>query len=169
MAGELFLKHDGAGGFTETEAVQIGGVGNADKVPSLNASGTLDPTMMPTGIGADTATLEASGAIAAGDFVNIFDDGGTAKMRKADASSPTTAAHGFVLAAVADAATGTVYFEGNNTGVTGQTAGVTYLSTTAGLATSTAPSGSGEIVQRLGVAVAATVLNFESTTPVTLA
>jgi hypothetical protein len=73
---------------------------------------------MPTGIGADTASITASEALAAGDLVNIYDSTG-AKCRKADASTSGKEAHGFVLAAVESAASATVYFEGSNTQVTG--------------------------------------------------
>lgn len=71
MPGEKFLQHDGTGGSTEVEATQAGGAGNEDKIPSLDANGRLASTMMPTGIGADTETIEASETLAAGDFVNI--------------------------------------------------------------------------------------------------
>jgi hypothetical protein len=63
----------------------------------------------------------------------------------------------------------TVFFEGTNTGVTGQTPGPVFLQTTAGLAGSTAPSGSGNVVQRIGFAVSATAINFQSQPPITLA
>jgi hypothetical protein len=53
------------------------------------------------------------------------------------------------------------YFEGTNDQVTGQTAGPVFLATTAGAATGTAPSGTGNVVQALGVAVGATAINFE--------
>lgn len=169
MAGQKFIQHDTSGGLREIEATQIGGAPSADKIPSLDAAGRLAISMMPTGLGSDTAVLTASGSIAAGDFVNIFDNGGTPSIRKADANAVGTIAHGFVLEAIADGATGTVYFEGSNTAVTGQTVGNTFLSTTAGLATNTAPSGTGELVQKLGVAVSATQINFEPSTPILLA
>lgn len=86
----------------------------ANKVVKLGADGKLDVTVMPTGIGADTAVIVASEALAAGDLVNIWNDGGTAKVRKADASVAGKEAHGFVLAAVSNAANATVYFEGSN-------------------------------------------------------
>ena len=66
-------------------------------------------------------------------------------------------------------ANGTVYFEGTNTGVSGQTPGPVFLSTTAGGATAAAPSAAGNVVQRIGFAVSATSINFQSQTPVTLA
>lgn len=171
MAGEKFLKHNAAGGFTETEAVQAGGGGSEDKIPSLDAAGRLAASMMPTGIGADTASIVANGAIADGDFVNIYDNGGTVTCRVADASAIGTQAHGFVLAAVSDAAMATVYFEGENNGggVSGLTGGNVFLSETAGDATNTAPTTSGAIVQKLGVAIAATGVNVEIGTPILLA
>jgi len=144
------------------------GAGDAGKLCQLDGSGRLDSTMMPVGIGADTATITASEALAAGDFVNIWNSSG-AKVRKADATVAGKEAHGFVLAAVSNGASATVYFEGTNTGVTGQTPGPVFLSTTAGLAAGAAPSGSGNIVQRVGFAVSATAINFQSQPPVTLA
>lgn len=167
MPGEKFLKHT-AGGFVEAIAVQTGGAPSADKIPSLDANGRLDPSMMPTGIGADTAVIQASEALAAGDLVNIHNSGG-ARVRKADATTAGKEAHGFVLASVGSGANATVYFEGNNGQVTGLTPGVAYLSTTPGLSTNTAPSATGNVVQRVGFATAANNLNFEPFPGVTLA
>jgi len=144
------------------------GAGDSGKVVALDGSGRIDSTMMPVGIGADTASITASEALAAGDFVNIWNSSG-AKARKADATVSGKEAHGFVLSAVSNAATATVYFEGSNTGVTGQTPGSVFLSTTAGLATSTAPSASGNVVQRIGFATSSTAINFQSQPPVVLA
>lgn len=123
---------------------------------------------MPVGIGADTAAITASEALAAGDWVNIWNSTG-AKVRKADAASAGKEAHGFVLAAVANGAAATVYFEGTNTQVTGQTAGNVFLSTTAGQGVAAAPTGSGQVVQRIGVAISATAVNFERSQPIVLA
>ena len=167
MPGEKFLKHS-AGGFVEAIAVQTGGAPSADKIPALDASGRLDASMMPSGIGADTAVIQASETLAAGDLVNVHNSGG-ARVRKADAATAGKEAHGFVLAGVSSGANATVYFEGNNAQVTGLTPGVAYLSTTPGLATNTPPSASGNVVQRVGLASAATSLNFEAGPPVTLA
>lgn len=144
------------------------GAGDANKLAALGGSGKLDITMMPTGVGADAVSVTASENLAAGDLVNIHNSSG-AKARKADATSSGKEAHGFVLSAVTSGNPATVYFEGSNTGVTGLTPGKQYLSTTAGLATSTAPSGSGNVVQIVGFATAAASLNFNSGTPVVLA
>ena len=158
------------GVLTEIFGVQTSaGAGNAGDLVSLDDSGRIDNSMMPVGIGADTSSLTASEALAAGDFVNVWNDGGTAKVRKADATTAGKHAHGFVLAAVASAGAATVYFEGTNTQVTGQTAGDVFLLTTAGACGATAPISTGNVVQKLGVATSATAVNFEAQPPVTLA
>lgn len=144
------------------------GAGDAGKLPALDAAGRIDVTMMPIGLGADTALITTSEALAAGDFVNIWNSTG-AKARKADATVAGKEAHGFVLAAAGSGAAATVYFESTNTSVTGQTPGVVFLSTTAGLGTSTPPSGSGNVVQRIGFAISATAINFQSQIPLVLA
>lgn len=142
----------------------------ANKVVKLDASGRLDATVMPVGIGADTAAVVASEALAAGDLVNIYNNAGTANARKADASTSGKEAHGFVLSAVASGATATVYFEGTNTQMTGMTPGVQFLSgVTAGKTSSAAATGTGKIVQRVGYAISATAMNFDAFDPIILA
>jgi len=143
------------------------GAGDSGKIVALDSSGRIDNTMMPVGIGADTATITASEALAAGDYVNVWNSTG-AKVRKADATTAGKHAMGFVLAAVSSSASATVYFEGTNTQVSGMTPGEVFLSTTAGTGTGTAPSGSGNIVQSIGFAVSATAVNFQFSRPITL-
>jgi hypothetical protein len=46
------------------------GAADAGKVVQLDGSGRLDNSVMPVGIGADTKVMMASEALAAGDFVN---------------------------------------------------------------------------------------------------
>jgi hypothetical protein len=169
MAGDKYL-YNNAGAVTEKVAVQTSaGAGNAGNIPALNAAGVLDTSFMPTGVAADTQAIVASEALAAGNLVNIWSNAGVFNVRKADATVAGKEAHGFVLASVSSAATATVYFVGNDTGVTGLSPGVQFLSTTAGTSSSSAPSGSGNVVQRVGVATAATVLNFVPQPPITLA
>lgn len=159
-----------AGTLTEVEGlVTSAGAGDTGKIPALDAAGKLDNSLMPTGIGADTASIVSSESLAAGDLVNVWDDAGTPKVRKADATTSGKHAHGFVLAVVTAPASAVVYFEGSNTGVTGLTGGDIFLSTTAGIGTSTAPSGTGNVVQKVGVATAATNLNYEGAQPIVLA
>lgn len=163
--------YNNAGVLTEREGTaSSAGAGNAGDLVALDSNGLIDTTMMPVGIGADTVSLASSENLAAGDIVNIWDDGGTAKVRKADADAIGTQAHGFVLSSVTSPASATVYLEGKVTGLTSLTPGATYyLSTTAGAITTTAPSGSADIVQIVGNAVNTTTLNFEPQTPIVLA
>ncbi len=154
---------------TEVLGIQTSaGAANAGDIVALDDSGRIDNSMMPVGIGADTAVIAASEALAAGDWVNVWNSTG-AKVRKADATTSGKEAHGFVLAAVTSGANATVYFEGTNTQVTTQTPGPVFLQTTAGTGGATAPSASGNVVQRLGVAVSTTAVNFEGGVPVVLA
>lgn len=158
-----------AGTITEVATpVTSAGSGDSGKIPSLDASGRLDTTFMPSGIGADTWQGTTSEAVSAGDLVNIWNSTG-AKIRKADATTAGKRAHGYVLAAAASGASATVYFEGTNAQVTGLTPGELWLSTTPGAATSTPPSGSGNVVQRVGFGTSATSLNFQAGDPITLA
>ena len=168
MAAKKFLRLVN-GVLTEIFGVQTSaGAGNAGDLVSLDDSGRIDNSMMPVGIGADTSTISASETLAAGDWVNVWNNSG-AKVRKADATTAGKAAHGFVLSAVTSGNPATVYFEGTNTQVTGQTPGPVYLQTTAGTGGATIPSASGNVVQSIGVAVSATAVNFERSAPVTLA
>ena len=136
------------------------GAGDSGKLPALDGGGKLDTSFMPTGIGADTASITASEALSAGDLVNVWDSAGVFKVRKADATSVGKEAHGFVISSVSSSASATVYFRGSNTAVTGKTPGKQYLTTTAGASSSTPPSGSGNIIQEVGIAVSATLVNF---------
>jgi len=151
-----------SGVLTEVEAkAASAGAGDAGKIVALDASGKIDSTMMPSGVGSDSKSMTASESISAGDLVNIHDSSG-AKVRKADAASSSKSAVGFAPSSIANAASGTVNFEGTISGLSGLTIGATYyLSTTAGGITATAPTGSGQIVQKVGVALSATELSFE--------
>ena len=142
----------------------------ANKIVKLDGSGKLDSTVMPVGIGADTALIVASEILAAGDLINIYNNASVANVRKADASTAGKEAHGFVLVGVASAANATVYFEGTNTQCTGLTPGVQYLSSViAGKTLATAATGTGKVVQRVGFAVSATAMNFDGCDPIILA
>lgn len=148
---------------TEVEAqVTSAGAGDSGKIVALNTSGRIDDTMMPVGIGADTNTVNASEALGAGDLVNIWDDAGTPKARLADASGDKQA-DGFVLAAVDSGDPAAVYSEGTNDQLSAMTGGQEqYLSAaTPGGVTATPPTGSGNLVQRVGKAFSATALNFQ--------
>lgn len=169
MPAKKYLSNN-AGAITEVQAtVTSAGAGDDGKIVALDANGRLDNSVMPTGIGADTASVQASENLSAGDYVNIWSSSGSFRARKADATTSGKEAHGFVLSAVTSGNNATIYFEGTNTGVTSQTPGVVFLSTTAGAGTATAPSGSGNVVQRIGFATSATAVNFQSQSPIVLA
>lgn len=169
MAAKKFLRYVN-NIITEVFGVQTSaGAANAGDIVALDDTGRIDNSMMPVGIGADTAVIDASEGLAAGDWINVWDDGGTPKVRKADATTAGKEVHGFVLASIPSGNPATVYFEGTNTQVTGQTPGPVWLQTTAGTGGLTAPSASGNLVQQVGVALGATSVNFERGMPVVLA
>ncbi len=153
--------HDSVMGAAET--------GN-NVVVKTKSDGTLDPSIMPAGIGASTVTVVASEALAAGDLVNLWNDAGTPKARKADATAEGKEAHGFVTASVLSAANATVYLEGKITGLSGRTAGARqYMATTPGTITETPPAAAGNVVQYIGTAYSATAVAFDRDEPVTVA
>lgn len=118
------------------------------------------------GGGGASFQLPASEVLAAGEFVNIWNDGGTAKVRKAAAESGKDA-HGFVSSHVAAGATATVNISGNNENLAGMTPGATqYLSATAGQRTETPGTGAGILVQPLGMAVSPTSMIFHRSTSI---
>ena len=129
-----------AGALQEKEALTTSaGAGDSGKIPALDGTGRLDTSMMPVGIGADTATIQASETLAAGDMVNIHDATGR-RARKADAGN-NREIHGFVLSAVTSGQNAAVYFEGTVTGLSGLTIGAKYFlsAATAGEIVATAP------------------------------
>ena len=138
------------------------GAPDANKIVAVNASGILDISLMPTGVGAEVTVAASSENLTAGDFVNLFLSGGVIKVQRADATTNAKPAHGFVLANVTAPANATVYRTSqNNTALAGLTIGSDYfLATTPGSLTTTPPSASGNIVQPLGRATLATALVF---------
>lgn len=168
MPTKKYLIVGGATGVTQESTVDTSaGAGDSGKIPSLNTSGKLDSTFMPTGFGSDTLSVTAGEALSAGDLVYINASG---QALKADADSASKAAVGFVLTSISNGASGTVYFgSGMITGLTGLTAGSVYfLSQTAGAITTTAPTGTNVIQQQVGVAANTTTLYFEPQPPILL-
>jgi len=146
------------------------GVADAGKIIELDAAGKLDQSFMPTGVGADTQVIEASEIIANGDFVNIFDDGGTIKVQKADASNGRNA-DGFVKVGVAAAAMATVFFEGSNDVLALLTLGDKYYldkSTPGGVTNDISAYVAGDLYQYIGKAYAVNGLNFEGSDSIDL-
>ncbi len=170
MAGNKYVSVDANGFQTETVSIQSSaGVGDAGKIPALDATGLIDSSMMPVGIGADTVILECTENLTAGNFVNIYDVTGTTKCRKADASGGVAKkADGFVLSAYTSGQNATVYLEGKNTQCSALVGGTIYFlsGSVAGTPTATVPTTAGYIRQILGKAVSATAINTEIDEPI---
>lgn len=151
--------------------VTSAGAADDGKLVALDATGKIDVSILPVGVGQNTLSLTASEALSANDLVNIWNDVGTAKARKADGTTEGKEVHGFVKAGVALNASATVYLPGNvMTGLTGLTAGARqYLATTAGGRTETPLAATGNVHQLVGIAANATSIVFEPEEPVTLA
>ena len=165
---EKYIKNN-AGQLAEVEAtVTSTGATDAGKIVALDTSGKLDTTVMPTGIGAQTQAMVCSENLTAGDLINIWNDSGTRKARRADCSNGRRA-HGFVLSGFTSGATATIYLDDTLTGLTSLTPGAMYYLSTTGAASSTAPSTAGQISQEIGVAVSTTAISFEPQQPITLA
>ncbi len=153
----------GTNAIQEKEAtVQSAGAGDAGKIAALDAGGKLDETLMPDGISAENQVAEASEDLVANDVVNFFDDSGTLKCRKANATNTTKPAHGYVKDGVTTGNNATVFTDGFLPG-TGLTIGSKYYlsAAAAGEVTTTAPSGTGNIAQPVGVAISETKIKFE--------
>ena len=138
------------------------GIGDANKLISTDSSGKLHSTLLPTGVELQTAIYPTSENLAAGDFVNIFNDAGTPTARKADATN-SRRAMGYVLTAVTSPANATVYLSGSNTAVTvaATQVGPVYLAATGGFSTSPPSPGATVILQQLGNITNANAIVFE--------
>ena len=158
MAAKKFLRNV-AGRITEIlGTITSAGAGNDGDIVALDATGKLDVTLLPVGVGPDVKLLPASENLVAGNWVNIWSDVGVLKVRKADATAAGKEADGYVLANVTSPANATVYFGGINTALSALTLGATYwLSTTPGTGVETTPpSATGNVVQLLGKAISVT-------------
>ena len=173
MAVEKFLKLNTSTGSLDEQALldSSAGAGSAGKGVALDSTGKLAQNMMPTGVGPELNSIVAAENLASGDFVNVFDDIGTPKARKADATDGGKRAHGFVKAAATAAESVDVYFDGANTALTGLTGGTRYFlsAVTPGAVTGTPPSTAGNLVQYVGTAFAATTIAFRPTDGVVIA
>lgn len=143
---------------TEVPAVESSaGAGDEGKLVALNAAGQIDATMLPA---SGALTYPASEAIAAGALINLWNNAGNISMRNADNTSSAKRAHGFAPAAVTSGANGTAIIgEGYITGLSALTIGEYFLGTAGGLST-TAPTATGSIVQRVGFADSNSTLQF---------
>ena len=166
MAAQRFLAR--TGGKTKQmqgKAVSTGAP-DAGALVALGDSGRLDQSVMPLGIGVQVDILPASEALDAGDFVNIHDDAGAAKARKADNSNGRPA-DGFVSTAVTVSGDATIYpLDGVNAAMVALLPGKEYWLGTAGDVTATPldetdAGNANKISQQLGKALTATELRTD--------
>lgn len=167
MAAKKYLSLS-SGQIAEVQAtVSSAGAGDDGKIVALDSSGKLDTTVLPSGLGQITESIECTENLSAGNLVNIYNSSGK-KCRKADASTPYRA-HGFVLAGVTSGQNAAVYLSGSITGLSSKTPGAAQYLTTSGGITETAPSTSGHISQEIGYAESDTEVAFHPQQPITLA
>jgi hypothetical protein len=145
--------------------VASAGAADSGKLVALGSDGKLDPSTYNAGSGVSTTPYPATEAIGAGKFVNIYANAGVMSVRLAD-NSNNRPAHGFVIAAVANAAQAAVYdLDATNTALTGLTVGATYYLGTAGgvitPALDATTAAVGAIDQKLGFARSATELKTD--------
>ena len=162
MSQKPIVFNETTGGFDEvTPKTVSAGAADAGKIFVPGASGQWDETLIPNSDGA--RAFMASEALSAGDFVNVHDDGGVPKLRKADASSIATRAHGFVKATADVGDTVKFYESGALGGFTALTVGSIYFlsDATAGEPVAAAPTTTGHIAQAVGVAVSATEIQVD--------
>lgn len=144
----LFMVSKTAAGYADVRAIT-----EAEQVVYAPVV-TRDVSIVQMAVGQD---------LAYGDLVYVYDDSGTPTVRQSTASDSTKPADGWATATYTTGDDGLIALTGTLiTGLSGLTIGADYyLSDTAGAITTTAPSASGHIVQRVGFAVSATVLSFE--------
>ena len=158
-SGNTFLSLT-TGGIKQLLSAISAFTGNANEIVATDGSGLIDSSLLPPGTGPVTVTATAVGTLAAGDFVELFDNAAVLSVRKAD-DALGIPANGFVLAAIPDTTTGTVYLSGSNTAVSGLTPGDKYfLGPTGTIDQTPDPATNGSIVQLIGTAVSATEINF---------
>lgn len=135
----------------------------------IHESGSISGSYTNTKVNRDGLgiLLPASETLSAGNLVNVWNDSGTIKMRKADADAPYNA-DGYVLQAITSGDSGYMYIDGVNDAISGLTLGSQFLSATAGVTTTTAPTTTGNIVQSVGIALTSTKLLFQRGLPILL-
>jgi len=156
------------GRLKEKSAIDVSnGASDAGKLIALGEDGRIHRSMIYEDVGVSNISLPAYEALIAGDFVNIFLDSGVPKVRKADASA-NKPAHGYVLSSVASGSTAIVYFDHQNTKLTGLTVGAYYFlsNTTAGTVMTACPTTTGHIMQIVGVAISPTTIDVEIEQPI---
>lgn len=121
----------------------------------LSGLGTVASPLTLPGVLATTVSIVAGAILTAGQWVNIYNNAGTANVRPADMTDATKPAHGFILSSYASSATATVYLAGVNTAipvgtyVAADVGKPAFLSTSGGT-TLTPPATTGTLLQQVG-------------------
>jgi hypothetical protein len=157
--GQVLIGNGGAGNFAK--ATLTAGTG----IAITNGAGSV--TIAATGAAASTSVdipSTAQEALNAGDLVRFVDDAGVPKVQKADATNTDARLNpvGFAVAAALAGAAVTVRVSGvadvpagrfNAAPAAANVGQRVFVSTTSGQITLTAPSASGDVLQRAGVLV----------------
>lgn len=159
MANKYIERNASTGVLTQVEGlVTSSGSGDAGRLVAVGSDGRFSVTVMPVGVGPDTSSLVTSEDLSAGDYINIYNDGGTPTARLADAGNGRPA-HGYVKAATTSPAACVAYFEGANSDLSGLTpGGRVYLDTVGGVTQTPRTTG---LHQFLGLAISATEVNTD--------
>lgn len=143
------------------------GAADASKMIQTDSNGTLDPSLMPSGITPDQKSGTSNGTITAKDLVYV-ETAGT--IARASAAAAGNQAMGWATTSVATGQPIIMQLEGKITGLSALTPGARYfLSTTPGGIVTPCPTGTGVLAQYVGTALSATELNFEPDDAVLLA
>ena len=163
MAAKSFLRLV-AGKVKAIQATVVStGAANDGDIVALDGTGKIDVSILPVGVGPDVELVVCSEDLGAGDYINVFDDNGTRKVRLADNTNGRDA-HGFVKSAFTTGESAVVYFEGPNNNLSGLTIGSRmYLGTAGGVISAPlAPiTDAGKIHQFLGYAVNSDTVNTD--------
>ncbi len=160
---DLYQRWDAVSNRMALREGKISSAGAADsgKLVALDTTGKIDPSMLP-GTSIDSAL--SSEAITAGNAINIWDDAGTRKVRKADSSVPYPC-HGFATETVASGVLCKFDTDGGKQPVTGVTIGLTYYLSTGGAVTTNPAETATHIIQKVGYGSDAGVLAIEISEP----
>src|SRR6185369_10459905 len=123
----------------------------------------FDPGAIPE---TNESTVEAAENLAVNDLVYFYNDAGTRKAAKADATDATKPAQAFVIEAATTGNPVRTFLSGNKmTGLSGKTPGANeYLSTTPGLMSESVVTADGNLNQKIGTAIDATTVDFNPET-----
>ena len=133
----------------KTPLTTSSGPADGGRIIASSNDGKIHMSLLPANVGAECFTATAGEAVTANDMVYLDSNG---KVRRAVATSLNTLAIGYVKTSANQNEQVTVYTSGyNNASSLDTSKPFVFLSaTTPGAVTQTAPSGSNQLIQRLG-------------------